>query len=104
MDGTERMRGNARQRGVVLLSVLLILALLTALTYQMVGRQSLVVAQARQTFGGDQALAYALGLPHHACSARASCARWLSRAWFKLDSRRLCCARSRARVCSTAAR
>lgn len=61
MDGTERMRGNARQRGVVLLSVLLILALLTALTYQMVGRQSLVVAQARQTFGGDQALAYALG-------------------------------------------
>jgi len=51
----------ARQRGVVLLSVLLILALLTALVYQLVGRQSLLVAQARQTFAGDQALAYALG-------------------------------------------
>ncbi|MEZ5550347.1 MAG: type II secretion system minor pseudopilin GspK [Pseudomonadales bacterium] len=50
-----------RQSGVVLLSVLLILALLSAITYQMVGRQSLVVAQARQTFSGDQALEYALG-------------------------------------------
>jgi len=50
-----------RQTGVVLLSVLLILALLTALVYQLVGRQSLVVAQARQTFAGDQALQYALG-------------------------------------------
>ena len=50
-----------RQRGVVLLSVLLILALLSALVYQLVGRQSLVVAQARQTFAGDQALQYALG-------------------------------------------
>lgn len=49
------------QRGVVLLSVLLILALLSALVYQLVGRQSLVVAQARQTFAGDQALQYALG-------------------------------------------
>ena len=46
---------------MVLLSVLLILALLSAITYQMVGRQSLVVAQARQTFSGDQALEYALG-------------------------------------------
>jgi general secretion pathway protein K len=46
---------------VVLLSVLLILALLSALVYQLVGRQSLVVAQARQTFAGDQALQYALG-------------------------------------------
>ena len=50
-----------QQRGVVLLSVLLILALLTALSYQLVGRHSLVVAQARQTYGGDQSLAYALG-------------------------------------------
>lgn len=50
-----------RQQGVVLLSVLLILALLSALVYQLVGRQSLVVAQARQTFAGDQALQYALG-------------------------------------------
>jgi general secretion pathway protein K len=47
--------------GVVLLSMLLILALLSALGYQMVGRHSLVVAQARYTFTHDQALAYALG-------------------------------------------
>ena len=51
----------SQQRGVVLLSVLLILALLSALVYQLVGRQSLVIAQARQTFAGDQALQYALG-------------------------------------------
>lgn len=51
----------AREKGVVLLSVLLILALLSALAYQLVGRQTLVVAQARQTFAGDQALQYALG-------------------------------------------
>jgi len=56
-------RGSAgrRQGGVVLLSVLLILALLSALVYQLVGRHSLVIAQARQTFAGDQALEYALG-------------------------------------------
>lgn len=55
------MKGQQRQTGVVLLSVLLILALLTALVYQLVGRQSLLIAQARQTFAGDQALGYALG-------------------------------------------
>ena len=48
-------------RGVVLLSMLLILALLSALGYQMVGRHGLVVAQARYAFTHDQALAYALG-------------------------------------------
>ncbi len=56
-----RASGRRRQGGVVLLSVLLILALLSALVYQLVGRQTLVVAQARQTFAGDQALQYALG-------------------------------------------
>lgn len=55
------IRSLDRQGGVVLLSVLLILALLMALVYQLVGRQSLVVAQARQTFSGDQSLEYALG-------------------------------------------
>lgn len=60
MTGARRST-QSRQRGVVLLSVLLILALLTAIVYQLVGRQSLVVAQARQTFAGDQALEYALG-------------------------------------------
>ena len=49
------------QRGVVLLSVLLILSLLTALIYQLVARHSLLIAQARQTFAGDQAMSYALG-------------------------------------------
>jgi len=53
--------GVAAQRGVVLLSVLLILALLSALIYQLVGQHALVIAQARQTFAGDQALNYALG-------------------------------------------
>ena len=57
----DRSRRPASQGGVVLLSVLLILALLSALVYQLVGRQALVVAQARQTFAGDQALQYALG-------------------------------------------
>ena len=50
-----------KPRGVVLLSMLLILALLSALGYQMVGRHGLVVAQARYAFTHDQALAYALG-------------------------------------------
>jgi len=54
-------RSLRKSQGVVLLSVLLILALLSALVYQLVGRQSLLVAQARQTFAGDQALEYALG-------------------------------------------
>ena len=64
--GDEHTRQHSRQlsrqhRGVVLLSVLLIMALLASLSYQLVGRHSLVVAQARQTYGGDQALSYALG-------------------------------------------
>ncbi|MFP6837950.1 MAG: type II secretion system minor pseudopilin GspK [Pseudomonadales bacterium] len=55
------VRSNPAPRGVVLLSMLLILALLSALAYQMVSRQSLVVAQARYTFTHDQTLSYALG-------------------------------------------
>lgn len=51
----------ASQQGVVLLSVLLILALLSALVYQLMSKHALVIAQARQTFAGDQALNYALG-------------------------------------------
>jgi general secretion pathway protein K len=58
MAGAKRM---SRQQGVVLLSMLLILALLSALAYQIVGRHSLLVAQARYSFGQDQALAYAIG-------------------------------------------
>ena len=48
-------------RGVVLLSVLLIVALLSAVAYQLLARHSLTVAQARYSFSGDQSLAYALG-------------------------------------------
>ncbi len=48
-------------RGVVLLSVLLIVALLAAVAYQLLARHSLTVAQARYSFSGDQSLAYALG-------------------------------------------
>jgi len=55
------MRRQRSQRGVVLISILLIVALLTALTYRLQSRFSLVVAQAQQTFHGDQALHYALG-------------------------------------------
>jgi general secretion pathway protein K len=50
-----------RSRGVVLLSVLLVLALLAALAWQLMGRHSLVIAQARFAFTADQTLAYALG-------------------------------------------
>ena len=59
MAGTQRLaRAN---RGVVLISILLIVAVLSALVYQMAGRHSLAVAQSQNTFGYDQAYAYALG-------------------------------------------
>lgn len=51
----------SRSRGVVLLSVLLVLALLAALAWQLMGRHSLVIAQARFAFTADQAVSYALG-------------------------------------------
>lgn len=50
-----------RARGVVLLSVLLVLALISALAWQLMARHSLVIAQSRFTFTGDQALEYAFG-------------------------------------------
>ena len=49
------------RRGVVLLSVLLIVALLSALAVRMTSRHSLIVAQARQVLGADVTLQYALG-------------------------------------------
>ena len=52
---------NGNSRGVVLLSVLLVLALLSAIAWQLMGRHSLVIAQSRFTFTGDQAMEYALG-------------------------------------------
>jgi len=46
---------------VALISVLLIVAVLTAVVYQLLGRHGLSVAQSRNTLGYDQALSYALG-------------------------------------------
>jgi general secretion pathway protein K len=46
---------------VVLLSVLLVLALMAALAWQLMGKHALVIAQARFSFTADQTLAYALG-------------------------------------------
>lgn len=54
-------RSATSQRGVVLLSVLLIVALLSALAVRMTSRHSLIVAQARQVLGSDVTLQYALG-------------------------------------------
>lgn len=48
-------------RGIVLLTTLLILAVLIAIGWQAAGRQSIFIAQHRQAFAGDQALFYALG-------------------------------------------
>lgn len=45
----------------MLLTVLLVLALLSALAWQLMGKHSLVIAQARFSFVGDQSLEYALG-------------------------------------------
>ena len=49
------------QTGVALISVLLIVSVLTAVVYQLLGRHSLSVAQSQNTLGFDQALSYALG-------------------------------------------
>lgn len=51
----------ARNTGVVLLSVLLIVALLSAIAIRMTSRHSLTVAQARHSLGADLTLAYAVG-------------------------------------------
>lgn len=50
-----------RASGVVLLSVLLVLALMAALAWQLMSKHTLVIAQARFSFTADQTLAYALG-------------------------------------------
>jgi len=55
-----------RQSGVALISILLIVALVTALMYHLMTHQSLVVAQTRQMIRSDQSLAYALGAEAYA--------------------------------------
>jgi general secretion pathway protein K len=54
------------QHGVALISILLIVALVTALMYHLMTRQALVVAQTRQVVRADQSLAYALGAEAYA--------------------------------------
>src|SRR6185436_10907572 len=54
------------QRGVALISILLVVALVTALMYHMMTQQSFVVAQTRQVIRADQSLAYALGAEAYA--------------------------------------
>jgi general secretion pathway protein K len=55
-----------RQRGVALISILLIVAMVTALMYHLMTRQAIVVAQTRQVIRGDQSLSYALGAEAYA--------------------------------------
>jgi len=55
-----------RQRGVALISILLIVAMVTALMYHLMTRQALVVAQTRQVIRADQSLSYALGAEAYA--------------------------------------
>jgi general secretion pathway protein K len=59
-------RSLGTQRGVALLSVLLIVAIVSALLYHLLDRHSLVVAQTRQALAGNQALSYALGAEAYA--------------------------------------
>ena len=55
------LRQGRRVSGVALVSVLLVVALASAFASQMVSRQALTVAHARQVFDGAQAREYAIG-------------------------------------------
>lgn len=55
------MRDRDPQRGVALLTVLLVTALASIIAVGMISRQHLSIAQTRQVVYGDQALQYALG-------------------------------------------
>ncbi len=50
-----------RSKGVALISVLLVVAVLTSLMYHLTSRHALSLAQAQNALGFDQAMAYALG-------------------------------------------
>ena len=56
-----RRRSSSRADGLALISVLLVAAILAAVTHRLTARHSLGVAQSQSSFGYDQALAYALG-------------------------------------------
>jgi general secretion pathway protein K len=68
------------ERGVALISVMLIVAIVSVLVYNLLERHSLVVAQARQSLTGDQALSYALG-------AEAYARQLLAEDWINEESR-----------------
>ena len=57
-----------RQRGVALLTVLLITALVSILAVSMIDRHRLAIARTQQLVGHQQAFAYALGAERHARS------------------------------------
>ena len=62
----ERRRPPRRQRGVALLTVLLVTALVTVLAVGMVERHRLAIARTRQVLTWQQSLDYALGAESHA--------------------------------------
>jgi general secretion pathway protein K len=76
------MRSGVSERGVALISVMLIVALATALIYQLMTRHSFVVAKTRQTLYADQSLMYALG-------AEAFARQLLAEDWLQEASREL---------------
>ncbi len=55
------MKGQHRCQGVALISVLLVVAVLTAMVYHLVSRHATTLAQSHNALGFDQAMAYALG-------------------------------------------
>ena len=71
-----------RATGVALISVMLIVALCSALMYELLTRHSLVVAKTRQVLYGDQSRAYALG-------AEAFARQLLEEDWQNEESRAL---------------
>jgi len=74
--------GRRRAGGVALISVMLIVALCSALMYELLVRHSLVVAKTRQVLYGDQSRAYTLG-------AEAYARQLLAEDWQNEDSRAL---------------
>ena len=54
-------RTQSSQRGVALVTILFVVALISAIAYQLMQQQSLTIAQARATFNGAQARHFALG-------------------------------------------
>lgn len=56
-----RHRRLSRQRGVALVTILFVVALISAIAYQLMQQQALTISQARAAFNGSQARHFALG-------------------------------------------